>query len=89
MSYTTFGYSANVLIYVCDKLSSYCTMLEDVTTYTNNLEQLWVCIEPPNMKQQTVCTCYRPPNGSTTLCIQELSASIEGIIEQRSTKFTI
>ena len=78
-----------LLIYICDKLSGYCTMIEDVTTCTNNLEQLWICLEHPNMRQQTICTCYRPPNGSTTLCIQELSASIGNVAEAHNAEITI
>ena len=78
-----------LLIYICDKLSSYCTMIENVTTCTNNLEQMWVCIEHPNLRQQIVCTCYRPPNGSNTLCIQELSLSMDVIAEQYTAEVTI
>ena len=78
-----------LLIYVCDKLSSYCTIICDTTSCTNNLEQMWICIEHPNMRQQTVSACYRPPNGSTTLCIQELSTSLDVIIEQYNAEITI
>ena len=78
-----------LLIYICDKLSGYSTVLDDITTCTNNLEQLWIRIEHPTLRQQIVGTCYRPPNGSTALCIQELSESMDNISEHYNAEITI
>ena len=58
-----------LLIYVCDKLFSYCTVINDCMSCTNSLEQLWINIKYLNMRQQAICSCYRPPGGSPTLCI--------------------
>ena len=78
-----------LLIYICDKLASYCTILDDITSCTNNLEQMWVRVEHPTMRQQIIGVCYRPLNGSTTLCTQESSVSMDMLSEHFNAETTI
>ena len=41
------------------------------------------------MRIQIVCTCYRPPNGSSTTCMKELSDSMDHISDRYDPGITL
>ena len=41
------------------------------------------------MRIQIVCTCYRPPNASSTTCMKELSDSMDHISDRYDTGITL
>ena len=78
-----------LLIYVSDRLAEYSSLLDNNTRCTANLEQMWVIIEHPHMKRQIICTCYRPPNGNSTMCVKELSDNMDHVSENYCAEITV
>ena len=64
-----------IIMYVKKGLSECTTILENESSISENLEQLWIRIEKPNVKTKIIANIYRPPNGKLLNCINELTYS--------------
>ena len=66
-----------VLFYVHSKFVNYTTIIRDCSKITYNLEQLWICIDKPNVRKCIVGVLYRPPSSDVTVSLKELSSTMD------------
>ena len=78
-----------LIIYVKTTLSKYTTTLEYAKKVTANLEQIFICIDKPNVRKQIIGNVYRPPNGKISEGIQELTSTVKIIQETTHCELTV
>ena len=66
-----------LIIYVKKELSKYTKLLYTASCISTNIEQLWICIEKPNVSAKLISNVYRPPSGKLSEGLKELSDSID------------
>ena len=66
-----------LMVYIKDNLFGFSNTIPLLCSISVNLEQLWFEICKPNFKRQIICVLYRPPSGSLSKFIDELSTSID------------
>ena len=66
-----------LIIYIKKELSKHTKFLDASSFVTNNLEQLWISIDKPNVSTKLISNIYRPPSARLTEGLKELSDSIE------------
>ena len=68
-------------IYMLDKYVDYITVLEDVTSINEDMEQLWLKMSFPNVKNKCIGCIYRPPRGNIVNGLSNLRATLDKIHE--------
>ena len=68
-----------LVIYIGSKFRNHSTQITSCCKVSNNLEQLWVLFDKPNVRKTAICMLYRPPNGDVETAISELSNSVDYI----------
>ena len=66
-------------LYVGSKFKGHAKQFVTGTRISENLEQLWLMLEKPNVRRIAVCMLYRPPSGNIQNALDELSDSIEQV----------
>ena len=66
-----------LVIYIKDGLSDSAEIVEELSSISGNVEQLWVKIEKPNTRKQLIANIYRPPNGKLADAIAEMTDSMK------------
>ena len=62
---------------------------EELTSVSENVEQLWVKIEKPNTRKQLIANIYRPPSGKLTGAIAELTKSMKKAQDSFTSEITL
>ena len=73
-----------ICIYVLDKYVDYLTVLEDISTVTDDVEQLWLNLRCPNVKQKLIGCIYRPPKGNIDRGLSGIRSSLDNIFNFNS-----
>ena len=66
-----------LLFYVSNKHSDYISIISNCSKVTYNLEQLWICLRKPNVRNAIFGVVYRPPTAKVDETINELNNSME------------
>ena len=53
-----------LVLYVKDCMCEYLSTIDDYCSMPADLEQLWVCINEPNLRKKIIGVVYRPPAGN-------------------------
>ena len=77
-----------LIIYYTTNLSPY-TSIISCSKITNNLEQLWVTIKRPDHRSEIVSVIYRPPSGNIQKCLEELTSSMDFVLDLGNAETTI
>ena len=64
-----------LVTYVKQNLAKYTSIIEEASSISPEIEQLWIRIEKPNMGVKIVANIYRPPNANLKAALTSLSAS--------------
>ena len=78
-----------LIVYIKTELSAFAEIVEEISSVTGNVEQLWISINKPNTKKQIVANIYRPPNGKLSDAIYEMSESMKKVRNSHSGEITI
>ena len=78
-----------LIVYIKNELSKFAEIVDELSTVTVNVEQLWVSINKPNTRKQIIANIYRPPNGKLPEAIDELSKSMEKVQDSHPGEITI
>ena len=70
-----------LIIYVKKDLSAYTKILDQVSSISSDLEQLWICIDKPNVSTKIIANVYRPPNSKLAEGIEKLSDSVSKALD--------
>ena len=70
-------------------LSDFAEIVEDLSTISESVEQLWVKIDKPNTRKQLIANIYRPPNGKLTDAIADLTESMKKAQNSYSSEITL
>ena len=62
------------------KLAEYCSVISNILSMTDDLEQLLVTLNFPNQRNMNVGVVYRPPGSALEKGIQQLRSSLELLI---------
>ena len=62
-----------LIIYIKNELAQYTSVIEESSSITPEMEQLWIRIAKPNAGTKIVANIYRPPNGSVQTALTNLS----------------
>ena len=65
-----------LIIYVKKDLSKFTEIVPEIRRKTENVEQLWIKINKPNVRKQVIAVIYRPPSDNITKSIEELTLSL-------------
>ena len=66
-----------ICIYVKDKYVDHITVLDNISTVTDDVEQLWIRLKCPNVKQKLIGCIYRPPKGNIDRCLSIIRSSLD------------
>ena len=66
-----------ICIYVKDKFSDYISVLNELLNINDDIEQLWLQLACPNVKNKCIGCVYRPPKGSIPNCLSNLEKSLD------------
>ena len=64
-----------LIIYVKKELAQYTSIIEEASSITPEIEQLWIRIEKPNTKVKIIANIYRPPSANLKTVLESLSVS--------------
>ena len=78
-----------LIIYVIKELSRYTQVIENVSTISTDLEQLWIRIQKPNTSVKIISCVYRPPAGKVAECIKELTSNTRYVQDNYRGEFVI
>ena len=78
-----------LIIYVMSGLSTYTLIMDTGIKLTENVEQLFICVEKTNMRKQIIGNIYRPPNGKIAQGLQQLTEITSKIQETHHCELTI
>ena len=78
-----------LIMYVKTKLSDSAEIVEELSSISGNVEQIWVEIEKPNTRKQLIANIYRPPNGKLVEALAELSESMKKAQNSFSNEITL
>ena len=78
-----------LIVYIKKRLSDYAEIVEELSTISGNIEQLWVKIDKPNTRKQLIANIYRPPNGKLTDAIAKLTESMKKAQNSFSSEITL
>ena len=78
-----------LIIYVKKELSKFTQIIEDLSSISDDLEQLWIHIQKPDVSAKIISCIYRPPSGKVSECIKELSASVKQVQDVLRGEITI
>ena len=78
-----------LIVYIKKELSEFAEIVDELSSISGNVEQLWVSINKPNTKKQIIANIYRPPGGKLTDAISELSVSMKKVQDSHSGEITI
>ena len=76
-------------LYIGSKFKGHCKKLDACSKITTDLEQLWVILEKPNVRNVAVCILYKPPTGDVELALKQLTVSIKTIQSLYDVEFVI
>ena len=68
-----------LVVYVSDKLYNHTCIMSDYSSITEDIEQLWILIDEPNVRKKIVGLLYRPPGGNAENCLSSLRSNLESI----------
>ena len=66
-----------VCIYIKDRYAKYVSMIDKILYISDDVEQLWIRLKCPYVKQKCIGSIYRPPKGSIPICISNLEKSLD------------
>ena len=66
-----------VLFYVSKKYEGHVSIIANCSKISHNLEQLWISITKPDVRQMIVGILYRPPTSKVKDSIEELTVSLD------------
>ena len=81
MGTTEYKKGGGLVFYIKHMLWYYATEMNDITSSTSDLEQLWVDIRKPGNKRLIIGLCYRPPSGDVAVFQKQLCDSIEYVLK--------
>ena len=64
-----------LIFYVKKDLAQHTKIIENISTVTENIEQLWISIGKPNNGTKIIASIYRPPSGNLQMALKELTNS--------------
>ena len=70
-----------LIIYVKKNLSNFTEIIPHATHVSGNIEQLWIKITKPNVRNLLLGVIYRPPTGKVSDSLAELSTSLTNILD--------
>ena len=70
-----------LVIYVKKNLSDFTQIIPQASQVTGNIQQLWIKIVKPNVRNLLLGVAYRPPTGKVIDAIKELSTSLTNILD--------
>ena len=65
-----------LLFYISERYSNNVSIISTCSKVTYNLEQLWICIQKPNVRKMTIGVVYRPPHAKVEEAVSELTNSL-------------
>ena len=68
-----------VCLYVRDKYIKHTEAIQESSSISDNVEQLWISIKCPDTKNKVIGVIYRPPSGNIKSCINEIRISMEKV----------
>ena len=71
-----------IIFYVRKDLSEYTSILEDVSSISNDIEKLCIRIDKPNVREKIIMNVYRPPNGKIAEGVKEMEDVVKHIQNQ-------
>ena len=78
-----------LIIYVKKELGKYTQIIDNVSSISGDLEQIWIRIQKPNVSTKVISCIYRPPTGKVSDCIKELSDSVKQAQDTYKGEFVI
>ena len=78
-----------LIMYVKTELSDSTEIVEELSSISANVEQLWVKIEKPNTRKQLIANIYRPPNSKLVEALAKLSESMKKAQNSFSNEITL
>ena len=78
-----------LIIYVKKNLSDFTEIIPHATHVSGNIEQLWIKITKPNVRNLLLGVIYRPPSGKVSDSLAELSTSLTNILDSFQGEITI
>ena len=70
-----------LIVYIKKNLSDFAQIIPNSSQISGSVEQLWIKIVKPNIRNLLLGVIYRPPSGKVTDAIEELSTSLKGILD--------
>ena len=71
------------------KFLGHTTLLCEYSKITENIEQVWILLDKPNVRKIAVCMFYRPPDSTIDVAIKELSECIDSIRSHHDAELVI
>ena len=64
-----------LIFYVKNNLAQHTKIIENISSITENVEQLWISIEKPENGTKVFANIYRPPSGNLQTALKEVTNS--------------
>ena len=78
-----------LVFFVKKELCKFTSILEEYSSITENIEQLWIQIEKPNTRKQIFSNIYRPPDGKIKEGLESLTNIVKKVTDSYNGELTI
>ena len=78
-SHQCYKRGGGICIHVLDKYVDYITVSNEISTVSDDVEQLWLILKCPNVKQKLIGCIYRPPKGNIDRGLSNIRSSLDNV----------
>ena len=78
-----------LIFYVKKALAQYTKIVENISSITKDVEQLWICIEKPNNGTKVFANIYRVPSSNLQNALKEITNSVTFIQDNYHGELTL